>query len=144
MSYNSQVDSRSTIQNRKISMNLLQTHTRDSSEQATSSKSIQSHWGKDAESISTEAESQLALQNTPHLLSLHIYNATLRVDCSDACSLQRFMRELHRNDSIKMETKMALSLIVAQKAHQLNLNCADFMKNVLDSYQTLHLQQIFN
>lgn len=127
MSYKSRLNSTTSMFNRKISINLAQAQTEDASQQATSSKSHRNTWEKDASSIDTQSSSRVEGQEGRQVLSIVLYNTKYEVDCGDNASVHIFLKQLHETDAVKMETKLALSLMIAQRVQELRLNCEQML-----------------
>ena len=101
------------MHNRKVSLTLSQTQTEDVSQQATSSKSHRSAWEKDASSIDTQSTSGMKSQEGRQMLNISLYNTKYEVDCGNTESIQHFLIQLQETDAVKMETKLALKLMIA-------------------------------
>jgi hypothetical protein len=144
MSYKSHFNSKAAAPNRKVSLNLGLAQAYDSTQQATSSKSHRSGWEKDGLSVETESSSRMVGHEGVQVLSITLYSAKYEVDCSDSASVERFLLELQETDAVKMETKLALSLMVAQRVQELRLNCEEFFNWALENYQGNQLHSIFN
>lgn len=127
MSYKSQPNSTTTLRDRKVSLTLAQTQAEDASQQATSSKSHRSAWQKDASSTDTQSTLGADGQEGRQVLSIALYDTTYEVDCGDNASIMCFFRQLQETDAVKMETKLALSVMIAQRVQELRVNCEQML-----------------
>ena len=124
MSYKSKVESLQSHKNRKISFNMMQTHTRDSSQQAYSSKSHHSLWSKE-HNLPEKFKSGSEAEEKEYVFSIKLYNENFDINCKDQDSIASFAEYLDQKVSIKNETKVALILMITQKAYDLNIACGE-------------------